>query len=538
MEIFDIPPIKKLWKTAIYIRLSKEDSYKDESLSVKNQRMLLLDYINENNEFDLVDIYIDDGFSGTDSDRPSFQKMLTDIKDKRINCLIVKDLSRLGRNYIEVGNYLEQIFPNLDVRFISLGDNLDSYKSPSGMDSLIVPFKNLINDNYCRESSEKIRKVFDMKRKKGEFIGAFAPYGYVKDKINYNRIVIDEDAADVVRNIFSWFVSGMSKLSITRKLNSLGIPSPSVYKKQKGMKYRCNKDKFGDSLWCTNSVTSILKNEVYIGNMVQGRFKVKSYKVHKQIKQPEDKWFIVKNTHPAIIDKETFIKAQNLQKLNTRISPKNDRVYIFSGLIRCGNCGKAMVRKKSGKYIYYICSTYKNSGGTCCCKNTINHKFLNKILLKVIQDLISLVIYSEENLEKYKSLVYGKENFSPFENSLKLNRKKLEEILFFKKNLYEDWKRNNISEEEYFNMKENYSKDEEKIRSIILNIENLIKKEDNSTLSKNFLLDDLIKYKNISKLYRELLVELVDKIIINNKQEIKIKFKIRDEYKKVGSKDI
>lgn len=531
MKIFSILPTDKLWKTAVYIRLSKEDIDKDESLSVKNQRTLLLDYVNENDELDLVDVYIDDGFSGTDSDRPDFQRMLTDIRSKKINCVIVKDLSRLGRNYIEVGNYLEQIFPNFNVRFISLGDSLDSYKSPSDMDSLIVPFKNLINDNYCRESSEKIRKVFDMKRKKGEFIGAFAPYGYIKDENNYNRIIIDEEAADIVRSIFKWFVGGMSKLSITRKLNSLGIPSPSVYKKQKGMKYRCNRDKFGDSPWCSNSVTSILKNEVYIGNMVQGRFKVKSYKIHKQVKQPEDKWFIVKNTHKAIIDKETFIKAQQIQKLNTRISPKKDKVYMFSGLIRCGNCGKAMVRKKSGKYIYYICSTYKNSCGTHCCKNTINHKVLNKVLLKIIRDLISLVVYSEKNLEKYKSLICSKNNSSSFENSLKLNKKKLQKILFFKKSLYEDWKCNDISKEEYFNMKENYKKEEEKIKNIILNIENQIKQEDRGVFNTNFLLDDLIQHKNISTLHRELLVELVDKIIINNKKEIEIKFKIRDEYK-------
>ncbi len=190
-----------------------------------------------------------------------------------------------------------------------------------------------------------------------------------------------------------------------------------------------------------------------------------------------------------------------------------------------------MVRKKSGKYIYYICSTYKNSCGTHCCKNTINHKILNKILLKIVQDLISLLIYSKENLEKYKNLSCKKKKFLPFESSLKLNQKRLQEILFFKKSLYEDWKCNNISEEEYFNMKETYKKEEEKIRSIVLNIENQIQKENDTLFNTNFLLDDLIKYKNISTLYRELLVELVDEIIINSKKEIKIRFKIRDEYK-------
>lgn len=532
-QLTNILPSFQPWKTAIYIRLSREDMDKDESLSVRNQRILLLDYVNNNPEFDLVDIYIDDGFSGTDSNRPNFKRMLEDIRNKVINCIIVKDLSRFGRNYIEVGNYLELLFPNFNVRFISLGDNLDSYKSPSEMSSLIVPFKNLINDNYCREASEKIRKVFDMKRKKGEFIGAFAPYGYIKDEKNYNKLIVDKEVAPIIKDIFQWFISGMSKLSITRKLNSLGIPSPSVYKRQKGMKYHCNKDKFGDSPWCSNSVTTILKNPVYIGNMVQGRFKVMSYKIHKQIKQSEGNWFIVENTHEPIISKEIFLNAQELQKRDTRISPNNEKLYLFAGFLRCGDCGKAMARKKSKNYVYYICSKYKNSCGTDCSKHTINNKTLEDVVLKVIQKQISLAVYSNEIIEICKNFNKKSTNSGTLESALSLNEEKLKEISFFKKSIYEDWKHNYISREDYFDMKNEYDKEEKKIKDIVSKLKFQIEEDAGEINTQNPFLTSFIKHKNITHLSRELLIELVDKIIIHSKSEIEIKFKFVNEYKKI-----
>jgi len=211
-----------IWSTALYIRLSREDDdEKSESNSITNQREQLNQFIEENPELNIYDIYTDDGFSGTDFNRPGFQRMMVDMKNQKINCVIVKDLSRLGRNYIEVGNYIEQIFPLFNIRFISLNDGLDSYKNPNQMNNIIVPFKNLINDEYARDISQKIRSSLDSKKKKGEFIGSFATYGYMKDPEDNHKLIIDEVAARVIRDIFKWYISGMGKITIAKKLNEL-----------------------------------------------------------------------------------------------------------------------------------------------------------------------------------------------------------------------------------------------------------------------------------------------------------------------------
>ena len=211
-----------IWSTALYIRLSREDDdEKSESNSITNQREQLNQFIEENPELNIYDIYTDDGFSGTDFNRPGFQRMMVDMKNQKINCVIVKDLSRLGRNYIEVGNYIEQIFPLFNIRFISLNDGLDSYKNPNQMNNIIVPFKNLINDEYARDISQKIRSSLDSKKKRGEFIGSFATYGYMKDPEDNHKLIIDEVAARVIRDIFKWYISGMGKITIAKKLNEL-----------------------------------------------------------------------------------------------------------------------------------------------------------------------------------------------------------------------------------------------------------------------------------------------------------------------------
>ncbi len=220
-----------LWRAGLYVRLSREDGDKEESDSIGNQRSFLQEFAALESDIAVHDIYIDDGYSGTNFERPSFQRMMDDLKSRVINCVIVKDLSRFGRNYIEVGQYIEKIFPFMDVRFISVGDMLDSVKNPQAMNNLIVPFKNIINDEYCRDISNKVRSSLDLKRKQGKFIGSFATYGYRKDPADHNHLVIDEEAAAVVRDIFGWFIGGMSILGIAKRLNALGVLNPTAYKR-------------------------------------------------------------------------------------------------------------------------------------------------------------------------------------------------------------------------------------------------------------------------------------------------------------------
>lgn len=339
--------IKKIvWRVAIYIRLSKDDG-NDESYSVKNQRERLNDTLEQlmldEDGIEFVGYYIDDGFTGVDSDRDDFQRLLTDIHNGKVNCVLVKDLSRLSRNDWECKYYLQMLFVKMNVRFISLElPKLDSFKRPEGVYELDVSFQSMYNENHCRETSIKVRGTLDKKREKGQFIGAFAPYGYLKDPEDYHHLVVNPETAPVVKDIFRWYMEGMSKSAITKELIRLGIPSPYEYKRQHGMK--CFNPqavkKGGVVYWSTRTVDQILHNPTYIGDMVQGRHKVTSYKIHDIIPVDEADWFWVEGTHEAIIDADTFQKVQDLMSRNTRVSPKRNNLYLFSGFLRCADCGR------------------------------------------------------------------------------------------------------------------------------------------------------------------------------------------------------
>ncbi len=401
-QIITAAPCVTRWKLGEYIRLSREDVNrgKDESNSVVNQKRLLDDYYRQHlDEFDSnPEQYVDDGFTGTDTNREGFQKLLADIYAKKVNCVIVKDLSRLSRNYTEAGSLIENLFVQMNVRFISLTEGVDSYKNPDSVSSILVPITNVINDQYCYQTSKKIRQVFDYKRRNGEFIGAFAAYGYIKDPTDKHALIIDEDAAGVVRNIFQWFLDGMSKNAIVHNLNSHGILCPAEYKKSKGMNYQ-NPFAQMRPLWTAQTVNSILKNATYIGNMVQGRHRIKSYKVHTQEQVPENEWFVVENTHEAIIDKAAFGKVQELLKRDTRTGPKQTELYLFSGFLRCADCGKAMGRSKVREHVYYYCRTYKDQSKSACTKHSIRHDKLEAAVLYAVQQHVFLAGHFSEIIQ-------------------------------------------------------------------------------------------------------------------------------------------
>jgi len=297
--------------------------------------------------------------------------MMKDIEDGRINCVVVKDLARAFRNYSDQGYFLETFFPTHNIWFITIGSpKIVSYLNPESVSGFDVPITSVMNDRYCKKTSDDIRRTFDMKRRKGEFIGAFAPYGYAKDPEDKNSLVIDEEAAQIVKDIFSWFVNeGYSKTGIAKKLNAIGVPNPAAYKKSKGMKYQSPQSGKNDGLWSSSTIKSILSNKTYIGYMVQGRYRIKSYKVHTQINVPEDEWYVVPNTHEPIIDSETFDKAQGLQQRDMRTAPEKREVYLFSGFLRCADCKKAMTRKASKNHVYYCCRTYRDkSKDKCFCQ--------------------------------------------------------------------------------------------------------------------------------------------------------------------------
>ena len=278
----------KIYNADLYLRLSKEDGDKEESDSITNQKELILDYLKTMEDIKIHEIRVDDGYSGVNFDRPAFQQMLEDIKTGKVDCVITKDLSRFGRNHIEVGKYLEKIFPYLGVRFIAINDNYDSAKSDTQTDNIIIPFKNLINDAYCRDISIKIRSNLEVKRKKGDFVGAFAPYGYRKSEADKNRLQIDEEAAETVRRIFRMYLQGSSAYRIAEVLNGEDMLTPMDYKKERGSAFYTGFKKNLKSKWSHVHVLRILGNPVYMGTLIQGKDTTPNYKVKKKVKKEEE----------------------------------------------------------------------------------------------------------------------------------------------------------------------------------------------------------------------------------------------------------
>ncbi len=520
-------------------KMKRSGKEKQESNSVTSQKTLLNEFVEEHDDLIVYDTYIDDGFTGTDFNRPSFQRLLKDMKIGNINCVIVKDLSRLGRNYIEVGNYIEQVFPLFNIRFIAINDFVDSFKNPASTNTILVPFKNLINDEYARDTSIKIRTSLNGKKKKGEFIGAFPSYGYIKNPNDKHKLIVDEPAADIVRKIFDWYVNlGMGKIAICHKLNNLGILNPTGHKK---LDLRQNYNNYGIQddtyTWTPSTIRNILKNEVYIGNTVQGKRRTKSYKVHKVETVPKEEWVVVPNTHEPIIDKETFEKAQELSKRDIKVSQRTKELSVWAGFLKCNDCGRAMNKKsstnKSGnKYEYYICSTYRKKSNKLCTKHTIKQENLEKAVLKAINLHIDLLIDTEEMVKQINDSSFQNIKSENMENMIIAKQNEISKISNFKRTLYEDWKNEDITRDEYLEYKRKYENDIKRLNQNIESLEIETKKRKIKNTTNNKWIDMFKEKKKITALSRDIMMELVDCIYVKENGNITIKFKFEDEFKR------
>lgn len=526
------------WKLGKYIRLSKEDMNKgkdeNDSNSVINQKALLDDYyIQHMDEFESVEEpYVDDGCTGTDTNRDGFQKLLADIYAKKINCVIVKDLSRLSRNYTDAGSLIENLFVQMNVRFISLTEGIDSYQNPDSISNLIVPITNVINDNFCYQTSKKIRQVFDYKRRNGEFIGGFAAYGYLKDPKDKHALMIDEEAAEIVRNIYAWFLDGMSKNAIVHTLNSQGVLCPSEYKKSKGLNYQNpNSDK--KPLWSAKTVGDILKNRLYAGDMVQGRQRVKSYKIHTQEQVPESEWYIVENTHEPIIDRAVFEKVQSLLKRDTRTAPQEKKLYLFSGFLRCADCGKAMSRSQVKGTVYYFCRTYKDQSKAACTKHAVKHNRLEAAVLYAIQQQVYLAVCYSAMIAHINTLPLQKSQSIRLTALIEAKEKERAKIMRYKQSIYQDWKDGEITHSDYRHMSEDYERQISAINTVLDNLTAERAELQNGIDTENPFLATFRKYENIDKLTREVLIGLVELIKVHENGNISVKFKFADELRRI-----
>ena len=523
------------WRLGIYIRLSKEDlkKGKDDSNSVKNQRDLLNDFYRRNiDEFESITEYVDDGHTGTDANREDFQRLLADVMSGKINCVIVKDLSRFARNYSDAGSLIDNLFVQMGVRFISLAENVDSYKNPDSVSNIIVPITNVMNDNYCYQTSKKIRQVFDYKRRNGQYIGAFAPYGYVKHPKDKHRLIVDPDAAENVKLIFTMLIQGSSKRAIALYLNEHGVPSPSAYKVQKGLPVSTRG--YDDPMWGVRMIHSILTNPTYTGDLAQGRSRVKSYKVHQIEAVPEEEWVRVPDTHEAIISHETFERVQELLKRDTRTAPKKRELHLFSGFLRCADCGKAVTRSQSGKNVYYSCSTYKKRSRTACSMHSIKHNRLEAAVLFAIQYQVSTAVSYSEIVARINAAPLKKSQSHRLNDQIAAKEKELTRITRYKQSLYQDWKDGEISQQEYREMKADYERQAAGLSDLLARLTAERKQLSNGVDQQHPALVAFAKYQNIEKLTREILIELVDHIKVYENGNISVHFKFADEFRRIA----
>ena len=357
------------YKVAAYIRLSKEEySNEKESNSITNQRQIIDNYLEEHKEYKLVDYYVDDGYTGTNFDRPEFQRMLEDIKNKKIDVIIIKDLSRIGRNYIETGNFVEVVFPAMGVSVISLDENYEM-DSSDYYGSDYVPLKNLFNDMYAKDISKKVRSSLIVKKYNGEFVGKLAPYGYIKDPKDKHKFLIDKNVSNIIVKIFDMILDGKSRKEVADFLNYNDILTPSEY-----LNININKDMTVMKKWNSEMVNSILRNENYTGTLFQGKKRKLNYRVDKKINIDKENWIVTENHHEAIISKKKFDKVQEILNRKSKVN-KDGSIDILSGILKCKCCGSNMVKRSSKEKVYYYCSNYYRK------KNCENNRSMSRSIL-------------------------------------------------------------------------------------------------------------------------------------------------------------
>ena len=515
-----------------YLRLSYTENHENESDSIANQKKLIEDYLKGHPDIELVSEKVDDGYSGILFDRPAFQEMMQDITDGKVNCVIVKDLSRLGREYIETGRYLRRIFPAYGVRFIAINDNIDTAHEHAG-DDLNISMKNLINDAYCHDISVKTRSALEVKRKKGDYVGACPVYGYRKSEENRNQLVVDEYAARVVRDIFRAKIDGRSAKRIADELNALGVLSPLAYKISRGLPHP--KGGFADrpdAKWSATTVIRILQDEIYTGTLVQGRQGTYNHKLRNVIQKPDEEWIRVKDAHEAIIRKRDFDLVQHIMGLDTRTAPEGEKVYLFSGLLVCGCCGARMTRKTNTvggkKYIYYHCPTGKKHG--CTHPVMLREDDLIQCVLASVRAHIKNVVSVDELLNSISEETINRELVAGCKAQIAENRAQLEQIGVFKAGLYENFVKGMLDKAEYKSLRDGYTERMEELRSAIDQLRQEMERVTDRTSERQKWAQQFREFSNMTELDRRAVVTLIQSIHIISKTELKITFRYQMEY--------
>lgn len=527
--------LQMMYRASAYLRLSKEDGDKAESDSIANQRDLIHHFLSDKPDIQLAAERIDDGFSGARfDDRPAFQKMIADIKAGEINCVIVKDLSRFGRNFVEAGRYIDQFFPQHGVRFIAVNDHYDSAEGRSPSDNVLLPFMNLVNDAFCRDISIKVRSQLEIKRKKGDFIGSFAVYGYLKDPEDRHKLIIDEFAANVVRDIFKWKMDGASQQRIADRLNENGVLSPMEYKRFCGLAYRTGFQVNPKAKWTAVAVGRILKNECYIGTLIQGKRTTPNHKVKKTIEKPMEEWVRVENNHPPIVSRGNFAIVNRLLLQDTRIAPHEEKVSLFSGLLFCGDCKQTMIKngvcKKGKTYSYYMCGTNRTTKK--CTSHRVPEQLVHDVVLASLKQHISNILQMEKVLNDIGQRPFQREEIRKLDARIMKKQEEIKRYQKLKTTLYESLADNLLDREEYLAFKAMYDGRKQQAEAAVTKL-----KRDMDHLLKNDCreirwIEKFREYRNIDALDRRMVVTLLDKIYVYEDNRFDIHFQYQYDYER------
>jgi len=505
-------------KTALYCRLSQDDGIEGDSNSIQNQKSILRKFA-EDHHFPSPCFYVDDGFSGGNFQRPAFQQMISDMENGEIGIIVTKDLSRLGRNQLHTGLYIEERFPMFGVRYIAINDNVDTDSSESND---LMPFKNLFNEWFIRDTSRKIRAVLKAKAERGERLGSRAPYGYRKAP-DTKKLIVDEEAAAIVRRIFAMCASGSGPSQIARILKKEQILTPTMYAYTRyGITHTCL-DTAHPYNWSDSAIANLLENEIYLGNTVNMKHSSRSYKDKRRVEHPREECMVFENTHPALITREVWDIVQRVRKNKRRLT-KMEEQNKYSGLVFCADCGSNMVLHRahtmSASYNHFTCRTYKKDGEACT-GHYIRECVLDEI---VLEDLRRVTSAAREHPEKFAAYIGSKQSaelqreIRRQEKELAAMRKRKAELDVIFKKLYEDNVLGSITTEQFQMLSGSYTEEQNRITAGIPQKENEIQRLRETVSGTDSFLDKAKRYTDITELTPELLRLFIEKIVVHEKE--------------------
>lgn len=534
--------LSKEYNACIYARLSRDDGDKLESDSIINQKALIRDFISKHPEIHVVSEKTDDGYSGVNFDRPAFQEMMEDIRSGKINCVVVKDLSRFGRNYIEAGNYIERVFPFMGVRFIAINDSYDSLDRNQS-DSLIIPFKNLINDVYAKDISRKIITSFRARQEKGEYLPAFPPYGYVKSKTRAYRYEVDEAVAPYVKMIFEWKAAGVSHSEICKRLNDMGAVTPAKRKVELGIWHA---EKYKHTIWHGRTIIDILKNATYTGTLVYGKMPKSLYQGIKCHRAKPDEWRCIPDAHEAIVSQELFDKVQAIfEERSERMQKKwaeskqvrDNIVNLFVKRIYCGDCGKRMrfvkgnnaLKDKNFYYTNYVCGGYLDSGYRNCSRHGIRYQDVVDAVFAAMQVQMECALNQEKMLQKLRGTAKERSLIDQYVAGVNYLTQELKKINSRREGLFESFAEGILDEADYQYAKKSYDEEYDRLEKQLSEAKQRKKELDGVLTANNEWLQAMHEVQGSSELDQGLVNALVKKVLVYEDNRVEVEFKHKEQ---------